>query len=76
MGKASEERRISWLDDREPTVLGPFRPGGTLRGQSARAECLLPIGRAEPSRAELEAVAPASPTYNSLISPGACLFQT
>ena len=31
--------------------LGSFRPGGTLRRQSARAECLLPIGRAESSRA-------------------------
>lgn len=44
-------KRIGRLDDgREPT--DPSRPfGGMFRGQSARAECLLPIGRAEPSPA-------------------------
>lgn len=61
MGKGSEKKsrrlldfgwkRIGRLDDgREPT--DPSRPfGGMFRGQSARAECLLPIGRAEPSPA-------------------------
>lgn len=84
-GKALDQRRIGWLDGREPTawfVPAWWNASGTecasgmlIADRSSRAEPSSKSGRAEPNRAR-RAVGPASPPYNSVISPGAYLFRT